>query len=341
VAFAEIELRHSGGSKAASTVAASRVKPRGGCLGRAAAWYDGSMRRPGWRAPPFALAAAAILGLLAASALGATEAEQARARAAYDAAIEAAGRHDYARAAELFAEADSIVPNDVALRSALDAAVLADDPVLGMRLVERADARPGSSALDAAARKAEEKLGERTGRLLVQCPAASCSATIDGSPATIGKPTVVALGGHTVIIEQGSAVSRQRVEVASGATLAVAPRTATELRGGGAEQSDGGAQGWSPAWFWAGLGATAVLGGVTIWSGVDTLARHADYLETGQGADAGRTAQTRTNVLLFTTIGLGLVTSAIGIFAVGWSSNEDTAVSVAPAPGGLGLSGRF
>ncbi len=103
--------------------------------------------------------------------------------------------------------------------------------------------------------------------------------------------------------------------------------------------------GLHPAWFFVGLGATAIAGGVTVWSGVDTLDKHAQF-DGGDTAvrDAGLAAQTRTNVLLGVTGALGLGTLALAIFGVDWAAAPERAaaaglaVSPAAGPGGASLS---
>ena len=63
--------------------------------------------------------------------------ESTRAREAYDRGIAAFQRGEFAAAAREFATADAIVPSSVALHAALDAAIRADDPVLGVALLDR------------------------------------------------------------------------------------------------------------------------------------------------------------------------------------------------------------
>ena len=80
---------------------------------------------------------------------------------------------------------------------------------------------------------------------------------------------------------------------------------------------------------------------MTVWSGVDTLDKHAQF-DGGDTAvrDAGLAAQTRTNVLL----GVGLGTLAIAILGVDWAAAPERAaaaglaVSPAAGPGGASLS---
>lgn len=269
-------------------------------------------------------------------------ADEARAGAAYEAALVAIRAHDYARAASLFDEADTLVPNVVALRSAIDAAVLAQDAVLAVRLSERAAKRPANRALEASARKALDKFEQRVGRVRVECAGHPCTAMMDGSPAPVGESLVVAVGSHSVVIDDGVKVTRRQVEVAAGTVTVAAPSAPEALAEPSSPAADDEEQGgWSPAVFWVGLGTTAVLGGFTIWSAVDTRDRYAAYLETGEGADDGRGAQLRTNIMLVTTLSLGLATAAVGVFAVGWSDGDGSAVTATVGPGGATVAGRF
>jgi len=66
---------------------------------------------------------------------------------------------------------------------------------------------------------------------------------------------------------------------------------------------------------------------------VDTLAKHDDYLDTRQvgGDEAGRRAETRTNVLLGTTVAAGVATGLLGLLAVRWSSAPPRRTGSAPA----------
>lgn len=110
--------------------------------------------------------------------------------------------------------------------------------------------------------------------------------------------------------------------------------------------------------FLIGAGLTAVAGGLTIWSGIDTKNNPgADAVRTqcaGQGESCpayqdGRSKQLRTNVLLGTTIGLGVVTGVIGVFFTQWSHPKVEAQKASIEPffgadargGTAGLRGSF
>lgn len=103
-----------------------------------------------------------------------------------------------------------------------------------------------------------------------------------------------------------------------------------------AARADESSGGWSPAVFWVLAGATVAAGGATIASGLDALEnpgqeRLRDACRTGPRehceslyADGVR-RQDRTNVLLGTTVGLGVVTALVGVLATDFgSSSEDT-----------------
>jgi hypothetical protein len=117
-----------------------------------------------------------------------------------------------------------------------------------------------------------------------------------------------------------------------------------------------------PLVFWSGLGATAVLGGITIWSGVDTLNNPGkDKVRAacagGQTPactsvyNQGRDHQTRTNILIGATSVAGAATAVIGVLFTDWAkggSSESAPESASIVPwidyaGGpsVGASGRF
>src|SRR5262245_44719912 len=104
------------------------------------------------------------------------------------------------------------------------------------------------------------------------------------------------------------------VLVALGAGPARAQTALDRSEFGAAERAGGGGteagEGQVEAWVFAGLlGSAAVLGGITIWSGMNTLALNDEYKDYARQADASpaaarraysdaHAAQTRTNVLL-------------------------------------------
>ncbi len=122
--------------------------------------------------------------------------------------------------------------------------------------------------------------------------------------------------------------------------------------------------GWSPIVFWSAVGATAVVSGITIWSGVDTQnnpgpSRVRDECKDSSCAlyQEGLNKQRRTNILLGVTGGFGVATVLIGAFATDWSFGSQKKPEAAlllpgarrlalvplitPEGGGVVASGRF
>ena len=108
---------------------------------------------------------------------------------------------------------------------------------------------------------------------------------------------------------------------------------------------------FGPAVFITLLSLTAVSGGILIWSGIDTLNNPGpDAVKTGcvgQGEQCalyqqGLASQTRTNVLIGVTGGLGLLTF-VSIFLTQWSHphKEAPKVEATIGLGTVGLAGRF
>jgi hypothetical protein len=110
--------------------------------------------------------------------------------------------------------------------------------------------------------------------------------------------------------------------------------------------------GLPPVVFFVGAGLTAVAGGVTIWSGIDTKNNPgADTVRdkcAGQGTSCpeyqdGLSRQKRTNVLLGVTAGLAVTTGVIGAWFTDWSGPKKEAAGIEPwlGVGALGARGRF
>jgi hypothetical protein len=124
-------------------------------------------------------------------------------------------------------------------------------------------------------------------------------------------------------------------------------------------------KGWSPTVFYVGAGLTAVLGGVTVWSGIDTVNNPGkdrvknecgDQGESCELYQQGLSKQRRTNILIGVTAGVGVATALIGVLATDWSggkasSSEKTSRRLRPSVGvtpwaslnggGLQAVGRF
>jgi len=263
----------------------------------------------------------------------------AAARDAYDRGAASYDAGEYALAAQQLAKADQIAPNDVALELALKAAVKANDALLAMDLVTRAEGRPSASPGVLAARDdARAKMANRVGKVTVKCaPGTSrCTATLDDAPFPTTDSRFVLAGAHRVVIDDGSGAKQAfRVRVDPGASVpveAAAPAPATSLPNETttttpppAPPSRAGA-GISPAWFWIGTGLSTALGGVTIASAVDTRNKHAEFRANPslERSDDGVDAQLRTNLLVASTAAVVVTTAVLGLFFVKWSGSDDS-----------------
>jgi hypothetical protein len=114
--------------------------------------------------------------------------------------------------------------------------------------------------------------------------------------------------------------------------------------------------GLPPLYFWIGAGTTAALGGVTVWSGIDTVNNpgkakvQRECVDTScQAYKDGKAHELRTNVLIGATSVVGVATAIVGIFATNWKGDamKDTGhAGISPYVGyhngpSLGAVGRF
>jgi hypothetical protein len=85
--------------------------------------------------------------------------------------------------------------------------------------------------------------------------------------------------------------------------------------------------------FYIGLATTAVLGGITTWSGIDTLNNPGtDAVENCTAPagdprcrdlfDLGKAHETRTNVLIGVTSVVGVTTGVIALFFTNWGDDS-------------------
>jgi len=159
---------------------------------------------------------------------------------------------------------------------------------------------------------------------------------------------------------ENTAAQNMAKEPSEPAPAPVAPSPAERDTGANKKSS-----GWSPTVFYLGAGATVVLGGITVWSGIDTVnnpGRDKVKAACSAGAadcqslyDQGHSKQTRTNVLIGVTSAVGVATILVGVLATDWGGHKRDSASAAQmvkprvdvAPwasldgGGLQAVGRF
>jgi len=286
----------------------------------------------------------------------------------FDAGSLAYKARDYETAASHFEAADEAVPSPKALRWAIRARSEAGQGSRAATLAARAQARyPNDADTAKLAKDTLEKVGSLVHKVSVSC-ASPCVLAV-GTRGIPGEATT----RWIVYLDPGEAtVSASFFGGAGGAQQAVKATAggSSELRFEPAEKESPGAvaptpapapspattsaaetppsdvvpdvapkprSGISPAFFVAGLVVTAGLGGVTIWSGIDTKNNPgADVVRdrcAGKTAAcpeyaAGRAHQMRTNVLIGATAGAAALTGVVGIFLTDWGGHA------APAPAG-------
>ncbi|MDF3067590.1 MAG: hypothetical protein K0R38_3191 [Polyangiaceae bacterium] len=104
----------------------------------------------------------------------------------------------------------------------------------------------------------------------------------------------------------------------------------------------------SPTWFYMGVGATVALGGLTLWSGLDTTSAHDAYerdlprltqKEADERVSDGHSRELRTNLLLAGSLVAGAGTAVLGLWFTDFAGKRRTAIGL--APGVLMVSGQF
>ncbi len=263
---------------------------------------------------------------------------------------------DYLRAAALFESAYRHAPHHDALWNAARALELAGEKAQAANLyTQYLTAAPPDARDRDRATASRRALSEALGRIEIQ--GAVQAPRVDGAP--VDSLTVfVDPGEHIVRARVDGADVERVIQVAAGAAASVvlgrASGAAPAQSVGAAAQPTGAplappsparppnGRPLSPAFFYVGLGLTAVAAGLTIASGVDTLNAKAsfDTLPSGAALDSGTFKQDRTNVLFWTTVGVGVITGASAIFFVDFRGRE-TAARVGVGPGGAWARGAF
>lgn len=294
-------------------------------------------------------ATASIPPVVEAAPQAATKAEQTKAEAKkeFQAGVAAFKKKQYDAAAEHFERALELAPHPMALWNAAEAREKAGDIVRAANHY----ARYVSMATEKEKDRAEallrlDKLEKILGVIEIFGPDAS-EVTVDDQRVVDLAKVYVLPGSHKVSGNVDGKLLTRRVSVKAGAAAKVrlAPEPekpkeqVAEPVSSKPEQEASGKPG--PAIFWVGAGVTAVLGGVTIWSGLDTKSKRSDFdaQPTAQLYDDGLAAQHRTNYLIGATAAAGVATAIIGVLVVQWKAPQEPKVGL--TPGGASFSMRF
>ena len=285
---------------------------------------------------------------------------------------------DFAKAAEHFENADRDVPSPEAIRMAIRARKSARHDARAATLAGLALQRyPDDQATAAVAQQTLTAVQTKLHRLTVKCTP-TCTLGVDGHVAPWAETdhAVIYLdpGEHTIDAgwSQDRSRSSQLLARAGASTEMVfdapaLPETAPEpdASSGPASSSSTSAAPsalthFPPTVFFVVAGTTAVMGAVTLWSGIDTISNPGkdrvradcagkdDSCPTYQDA---LSSQHRTNILLGVSAVLAVATGVVGVFLTDWSGGESSSSStgtarVVPSVSvgsglQLGASGRF
>jgi tetratricopeptide (TPR) repeat protein len=267
---------------------------------------------------------------------------------------------DYLRAAGLFMSAFGHLPHHDSLWNAARSYELSGEKARAANLYGRYLAIAPADARDRdRATAARRELSASLGRIDVHGPATE--VRIDDTR-TQESEVFVDPGEHVIRGRVDGADVQRVVSVQAGAVVSVVlERQASAPSAGGASApmpaatSSGLASApvsdvtptkrdtkpFSPVYFYVGAGLTAVALGLTIASGVDTLEAKSSYENTGSpSVSEGLYKQDRTNVLFWSTVGLGAVTAAVGIFLVDFRRGSSSA-RVGFGPGTAWAGGVF
>lgn len=278
-----------------------------------------------------------------------------------------------AEALQLFIRAQELAPTPRALaqRALAEQAVGAwAQAEIHLKEALQAADDPWISRHRAALEGALTVVGEHLGYLQINGGVAGAELRLDGQLAgrlplagplrvVTGRPLLeITLAGYYPVrreltIKAGS-LSTESIQLvpvpAQPAAREVSPEThkAGSMAAGGPVDSDASSvRALPPVVFWTAAGVTAVLGGITVWSGLNTSAKNDAYEDYARQPDAtsretlrayndATSAETRTNVLLACTGVAAVATLAIGVLFTDWQGSEAERAPVALYSDGTG-----
>jgi hypothetical protein len=251
---------------------------------------------------------------------------------------------EYGEAAEYFESADGHAPNDRVLELAITAREKAGDVARAATLVQYGlDTYPNSEVAKSLLERAHTELLQVAVTCDEACNLLEGTHLVHGGAAT--QRTLFLPPGDYTVRAAWSDDRAQSKPASGGAGASVtlsfsappipvkaeiaAPSTAANPASD--QGTAGPPHGLPPLYFFIGAGATVVLGGVTVWSGLDTLNNPGkDAVRTacvGQGDSCpeykdGRSRQLRTNVLIGATSVVGVATAVVGALFTDWSGRK-------------------
>lgn len=292
---------------------------------------------------------------------------------AFTRAQRSALKGDYSHAAELYELADSLAPSPEALRSAVSARRAAGQLALAAGAAEELKRRyPDDAKSKKLADQIITEAKKKLSRQQVTCEPVKCQLLVDGAAASTdakrkhvvylepGKHSLVAMFGDRRTAPDNvteKAGEHAKITFHQPPAPPAKPTPSVLPPGGehaGAPHDHGTPKaksgGLSPWFFATGAVVTAAVGGVSIWSGLDTLKAHDKYKKnkTEAGYQDGLDREKRTNILFAATGVAAAATITLALFTdfSGSSSAESdkgvaTSVSASPDGASVLVRGRF
>ncbi len=274
-------------------------------------------------------------------------------RAALDASVKA---DDPVLGMELVARSSRVSPLSAELRTSVEAAKTSFVGRTGTMTLRCNEGAPCEASVDGATLTAEKGRIVRVGEHAVVVRARGAEETrsvrvgpderveLRPSNASPAAPS----GPAAVVPAAVSTPTSAPAPSSSSAPATSAPSSGPETgRAAGPDHADRadrvvvGGKGLPPVVLVIGAGLTAVAGGLSVWSGLDTKSTHDDFstqrcatqrsTTCDDLASSGKGAETRSNVLFVTTGVLGVATLATAIFFVDYGGSKSMAS--APAQG--------
>jgi len=270
----------------------------------------------------------------------------------FDAGRRAFKIRDFENSAAHFENADRDAPSPEALQSAMRAWKEGNQPARAATLAALGLSRyPEPGLFSNYARQLLASVEKSLNKVSIACTP-ECSVIVDNKVMPFAESSAsvfyVEAGPHTVVAgwPDNRHQSQQVTGAPGGSTnlafeappVAEKPPPAIVATTTGAEPAADVAppetsKPLPPYVFFVGAGVTAVLGGVTIWSGIDTInnpgkdaiARNCAPPNNNTSCpeyQLGIQHQTRTNVLIAATGVAGLATAALGVFFTDWAGKS-------------------
>ncbi len=267
---------------------------------------------------------------------------------AYDRAASLYVAGDFAQAGQWFMSAYRLAPSRAALVQAVRSYQRAGEITrAGTLAILLGEAYPNDASATELVSQIVEEAGRSSVLLTVQCD--GCVVEVDGRLLATRGAYLSPDNRHVVVAYFGDVRVERTAEGARGAQVLVEIPTPDGVsmqpnQGDGTTPPplttrDRGVRVMPAGVFWTGLGLTAAVGGLTIWSGVDTLSGVDAYEEnpSEDRYDAGQRKERRTNALIGATAGLAFVTVLTAFFTDFEGDPEDddrASVTIAPSTDG-------